>query len=108
MIDNVVYFSTSHRHVVALDAEDGSELWTFDPSTVRPPSSLLGAPARMLAWQVRPRSRVTHRGVAVWGAGDDLRVFICQGRSKIRGLYTKVAKRVDDRATRGLATEGDV
>ena len=25
-----------------------------------------------------------------------------------RGLYTKVAKRVDDRATRGLATEGDV
>ena len=35
MIDNVLYVSTSYNRVVALDAETGRELWTFDPEGVR-------------------------------------------------------------------------
>jgi quinoprotein glucose dehydrogenase len=31
MIDNVLYLSTPYNRVVALDAETGRELWTYDP-----------------------------------------------------------------------------
>ena len=31
MIDNVLYFSTPYNRVVALNADSGAELWSFDP-----------------------------------------------------------------------------
>ena len=31
MVGNVLYLSTMYTRVVALDAETGTELWTFDP-----------------------------------------------------------------------------
>ena len=31
MIDNVLYLSTPYNKVVALDAETGAALWTYDP-----------------------------------------------------------------------------
>src|SRR5262245_7394668 len=31
MIDNVLYLSTPYNRVVALDAESGAELWSYDP-----------------------------------------------------------------------------
>src|SRR5688500_3089317 len=31
MIDNVLYVSTPYNRVVALDAENGKELWSYDP-----------------------------------------------------------------------------
>ena len=31
MIDNVLYLSTPYNRVVALNAETGAELWSYDP-----------------------------------------------------------------------------
>ena len=33
MVGNVLYLSTMYTRVVALDAETGTELWTYDPRT---------------------------------------------------------------------------
>ena len=64
MIDNVIYLSTMYSRVVALDAETGEQLWAFDPE----------------AWRTGPDGGppggFKHRGVAVWGAGGDMRIFI--------------------------------
>ena len=64
MIDNVIYISTMYTRVVALDANTGQELWAFDPE----------------AYRTGPRGAgpggFKHRGVAVWGQGDEMRVFI--------------------------------
>src|SRR5438128_11316315 len=48
VVDGVLYATTPTLRVVALDAETGRELWTFDPSA--------GA---------GPRTRFRHRGVTV-------------------------------------------
>ena len=64
MVDNVVYLSTMYTRVVALDAETGEELWAFDPE----------------AYRTGPRGAgvggFKHRGVAVWGSGDGMRIFV--------------------------------
>ena len=64
MIDNVLYLSTMYTRVVALDAETGRELWAFDPRAYETGSA--GASP----------GGYKHRGVAVHGEGDDMRVFI--------------------------------
>ena len=63
MIENVLYVTTMYNRVVALDAETGAQLWEFDPQAYRTGAKL-------------GTSGYKHRGVAVWGAGDDRRIFI--------------------------------
>ena len=69
MVDNVLYLSTMYTRVVALNAETGGELWTFDPKAYE------GGPkgARPGGFQ--------HRGVAYWRGRDgheskDARIFL--------------------------------
>ncbi len=53
MIDNVLYLSTMYNRVVALDAETGKELWSYDPKAYedgQPPNG----------------TGFVHRGVAAW------------------------------------------
>src|SRR5260370_1035945 len=53
MIDNVLYLSTPYNRVVALDAETGAELWSYDPKAYedgQPPNG----------------TGFVHRGVAAW------------------------------------------
>ena len=53
MIDNVLYVSTPYNRVVALDAENGKELWAYDPKAYedgQPPNG----------------TGFVHRGVAAW------------------------------------------
>ena len=53
MIDNVLYVSTMYNRVVALDAESGKELWSYDPKAYedgQPPNG----------------TGFVHRGVAYW------------------------------------------
>ena len=64
MIDDVLYLSTMYTRVVALDAETGRELWAFDPRAYE--TGMAGASP----------GGYKHRGVAVHGEGDDMRVFI--------------------------------
>ena len=52
MIDNVLYLSTPYNRVVALDAETGRELWSYDPKAYEE-----GAPVSGQAASVRRTPR---------------------------------------------------
>ena len=63
MIDNVLYLSTPYNRVVALNAETGAPLWTYDPKAYsggQPPNG----------------TGFVHRGVAAWRDGTALRIFM--------------------------------
>jgi glucose dehydrogenase len=63
MIDNVLYLSTPYNRVVALDAETGRELWSYDPRAYedgQPPNG----------------TGFVHRGVAAWRESGRLRIFM--------------------------------
>ena len=64
MVDGILYLSTMYTRVVALDAETGAELWTFDPRAYE------GGPigAGPIGFK--------HRGIAYWSDGDDARIFL--------------------------------
>ena len=64
MIDNVLYLSTMYTRAVALDAETGRQLWTFDPQTYRygPEGAAPGG--------------FKHRGLAFWSDGGEMRLFL--------------------------------
>ena len=83
MIDNVLYLSTMYTRVVALDAETGRELWAFDPR----------------AYETGPAGAspggYKHRGVAVHGEGDDMRVFI-NSRVSLYALDAKTGAPIPD------------
>jgi glucose dehydrogenase len=63
MIDNVLYVSTPYNRVVALDAENGRELWAFDPRAYA-------------AGQPPNGTGFVHRGVAAWRDRGQLRIFL--------------------------------
>jgi quinoprotein glucose dehydrogenase len=65
MIDNVLYFSTPYNRVVALNADTGAELWTFDPKAYED-----GQPPNGTGY--------VHRGVAAWrdSRSGRLRIFL--------------------------------
>ena len=67
MIDNVLYLSTPYNRVLALNAETGAELWSYDPKPYedgQPPNG----------------TGFVHRGVAAWrdssNGNQALRIFI--------------------------------
>ncbi len=65
MIDNVLYLSTPYNRVVALNADTGAELWSYDPKTYED-----GQPPNGTGY--------VHRGVAAWrdSATGKLRIFL--------------------------------
>jgi quinoprotein glucose dehydrogenase len=69
MIGNVLYLSTPYNRVVALDAETGREIWSFDPRAYedgQPPNG----------------TGFVHRGIAAWRDGNHLRIFL-NSRSRL-------------------------
>ena len=95
MIDNVVYLSTMYTRVVALDADTGEEQWMFDPQ----------------AYRTGPRGAgpggFKHRGLAVWGSGDDLRIFL-NSRDSLYALDARTGQLIPSFGDDGkvLLTEG--
>lgn len=88
MIDDVLYFSTPYSRVVALNAETGAEIWSYDPKAYE-----LGQPPN--------GTGLVHRGVAAWrdkgsGAGrlGKLRIFI-NSRAKLICLDAATGKPVE-------------
>jgi quinoprotein glucose dehydrogenase len=63
-IHDTLFFSTPFNRVIALDANDGRELWAFDPQ----PWKTIGQPSNGTGF--------VHRGVATWTDGRERRVFI--------------------------------
>jgi quinoprotein glucose dehydrogenase len=87
MIDNVLYLSTPYNRVVALDAETGRELWSYDPKAYEE-----GAPASGQGF--------VHRGVAAWRDGDKLRIFM-NSRYHLICLDAKTGQPVESFGSRG-------
>ena len=63
MIDNTLYVSTMYTRVVALDAGTGEELWAFDPRAYE-------------GYEGGGASLWVHRGLAVHGDGDEMRILL--------------------------------
>jgi quinoprotein glucose dehydrogenase len=91
MIDNVLYLSTPYNRVVALNAESGAELWSFDPKAYedgQPPNG----------------TGFVHRGVAAWrdsADGNKLRIFI-NSRYHLICLDAATGRPVDAFGTHGV------
>ena len=91
MIDNVLYLSTPYNRVVALNAESGAELWSFDPKAYedgQPPNG----------------TGFVHRGVAAWrdsADGNKLRIFI-NSRYNLICLDAATGRLVDRFGTHGI------
>ena len=60
VIDGVMYVTTPFARVVALEAETGKELWSFDPKLDKK----------------RPYNLFINRGVAYWRRGADKRIYL--------------------------------
>jgi quinohemoprotein ethanol dehydrogenase len=80
VVDGVIYLSGAYSIVFAIDAADGSHLWTYDPD-VR--SSLAEDP--FMSWPAR-----VNRGVAVWGG----RVYATTADCRLIALDAGTGKQV--------------
>jgi quinoprotein glucose dehydrogenase len=81
MIGNVLYVSTPYNRVVALDAESGRELWSYDPRAYadgQPPNG----------------TGFVHRGLAAWRDNGKLRIFL-NSRYRLICLDAETGKPVD-------------
>jgi quinoprotein glucose dehydrogenase len=78
-INDTLYLSTPFNRVVALDANDGRELWSFDPQ----PWKTVGQPSNGTGF--------VHRGVATWTDGRQRRVFM-NSRSRLFALDAATGK----------------
>ncbi len=88
MIDNVVYVSTPYNRVVALNAETGAELWSFDP--------------KMYVDGQASGLDFTHRGVAYWREGNESRIFM-NSRDRLFALNAKTGELVTTFGKAGFA-----
>src|SRR3989442_14307560 len=90
MIGGKLYLSTPYNRVVALDAETGSETWSYDPKAYAD-------------GQVPNGTGFVHRGVAVWRAGANgrLRVFM-NSRYHLISLEAATGKPVESFGDNGI------
>ncbi len=78
VINDTMYLSTPYNRVVALDAETGAELWSFDPGAWE--------------WGQPPNGTgLVHRGVAVWTGDGERRVFL-NSRWRLFALDARTGK----------------
>jgi quinoprotein glucose dehydrogenase len=63
MVGDTLFLSTSYNRVVALDANSGVELWSYDPKAYT-------------AGQPPNGTGFVHRGVATWSDGRQRRIFM--------------------------------
>ena len=62
MINGVLFVSSQFNHIIALNAETGQTIWTFDPQSYQ-----AGRP---------PNHGFVHRGVAYWEKDNNKRIFV--------------------------------
>lgn len=87
-IHDTLYFSTAFNRVIALDASDGRELWSFDPQ----PWKTYGQPSNGTGF--------VHRGVSAWTDGKERRVFI-NSRWRLIALNASTGKPIESFGTHG-------
>ena len=74
----MLYFTTPFARVIALDAETGKELWTFDPKLNR---------------ELRYNLFI-NRGVSYWRSGEDKRIFLGTDDGRLFALNARTGKPV--------------
>jgi quinoprotein glucose dehydrogenase len=87
MIGNILYVTTPYNRVVALDAESGRQLWSFDPRAYadgQPPNG----------------TGFVHRGLAAWRDKGRLRLFL-NSRYRLVCLDAETGKPVESFGERG-------
>ncbi len=88
MIDNVLFLSTPYNKVVALNAETGAVLWTYDPEAYKD-----GQPPNGTGY--------VHRGVAAWRDRGKLRIFM-NTRYRLICLDAESGKLVESFGEKGV------
>ncbi|MEN8182475.1 MAG: pyrroloquinoline quinone-dependent dehydrogenase [Myxococcota bacterium] len=89
MIGDTLYLSTPYNRVVALDADTGTDLWSYDP--------------RAWEWgRVYQSADFMHRGVATWSDGRERRIFI-NSRWRLIALDAKTGEPI-----RSFGGDGEV
>ena len=93
MIDDMLYLSTPYNRVIALNAETGQQIWSYDPQAYEdgPVSSGQG---------------FVHRGVAAWRNGDRLRIFM-NSRYHLICLDAKTGQPVQSFGDNGVVDIGE-
>lgn len=78
VVDGVLYFSTPSNRVIALDGENGKEIWQFDPQ----------------AGQAGQRQFFQHRGVAYWQGknADERRILFGTFDGRLIALGAKTGQ----------------
>lgn len=87
-IHDTLFFPTPYNRVIALDATDGRELWSFDPQVWK----TYGQPSNGTGF--------VHRGVATWTDGKSRRVFI-NSRWRLIALDASTGKPIASFGTNG-------
>ncbi len=87
-IHDTLFFPTPYNRVIALDANDGRELWAFDPQVWK----TYGQPSNGTGF--------VHRGVATWTDGTSRRVFI-NSRWRLIALDAATGKPITTFGTNG-------
>ncbi len=72
LIDGVLYVSSSHSDVIAVDPVTGKQIWAYDTGSWK-----AGRPTNL---------GFVHRGVAYWADGDDKRIYIATGDAHLVAL----------------------
>src|SRR5574341_635541 len=76
IVDGLMYATTPRVRVIALHAENGKLIWSFDPAEGR-----------------RPMGKMRNRGVTYWADGEDKRIF-CGFRQWLYALDAKTGQPV--------------
>ena len=88
MIDGVLYVTSPYNKVVALDADKGTVLWSYDPKAY-----VDGPPANGTGY--------VHRGIAAWRDGNKLRIFL-NTRYRLLSLDAKTGQPVNSFGDNGV------
>jgi quinoprotein glucose dehydrogenase len=85
MIDDVLYLTTPFSRLIALDAETGKELWSFDPKLSKE----------------RPYNLFINRGAAYWTDGKQKRLFLGTLDGRLFAIDARNGKPVDSFGSAG-------
>ena len=102
MIDGVLYLSTPSTRVIALDAESGTERWTFDPYAGREKARVSAAHRGVAYWEGRGTGGATERRILVGtmdgrlialdaGTGQPIKTFGADGAVNLRAGVADVS-----------------
>jgi len=89
VIDNVMYVTSPYNKVVALDAEKGTVLWSYDPK-----SYVDGQPPNGTGY--------VHRGIAIWRDGSKATRIYLNTRYRLISLDAKTGRPVNSFGDNGV------